>query len=234
MTTPAGAALPRDTVALVRHFEGRYLGAYLCPAGVPTIGYGHTGPDVRLGMTISQDDADALLAADLDAAAADVDRLVHVRLSPNQRGALASFVFNLGPGALASSTLLRRLNEDDFAGGADEFGKWVYATVGGRKAILDGLVTRRAAERALFLGLDWRAATSVSGTAQPHPMPQMLDAPAGADDDRIRRIQRAVGVKVDGIYGPATAAAVATWQRAHGLCADRIVGPITAAAMGLE
>ncbi|WP_247873858.1 lysozyme [Azospirillum sp. TSH58] len=153
MTMPAGAAIPRDihpdALALVRHFEGLYLRAYLCPAGVPTIGYGHTA-GVRMGQTINGLQAEVFLRADMADAARDVDRLVKVPLTDRQRGALASFVFNLGAGALGSSTLLRLLNQGDYDGAAAEFPKWVYATVNGVKKQLDGLKKRRAAEMALF------------------------------------------------------------------------------------
>ncbi|NUB05801.1 lysozyme [Azospirillum sp. Vi22] len=153
MTTPAGAATPReihpDALALVRHFEGLYLKAYLCPAGVPTIGYGHTA-GVRMGQTITSLQAEVYLRADMAEAAAAVDQLVKVPLTDQQRGALASFVFNLGAGSLQSSTLLRLLNQGDYAGAAGQFGRWVFATVKGKKQVLDGLVKRRAAERALF------------------------------------------------------------------------------------
>ncbi|NUB13694.1 glycoside hydrolase family protein [Azospirillum brasilense] len=153
MTPPAGAANPRDihpdALALVRHFEGLYLSAYLCPAGVPTIGYGHTA-GVRMGQTITSLQAEVFLRADMAEAAAAVDRLVTVPLTDRQCGALASFVFNLGAGALGSSTLLRLLNQGDYEGAAGEFAKWVYATVNGKKVQLPGLKKRRAAEKALF------------------------------------------------------------------------------------
>ncbi|WP_434616794.1 lysozyme [Azospirillum sp. B2RO_4] len=138
-------------VDLVKHFEGLYLNAYLCPAGVPTIGYGHTA-GVKMGQTITAEQADAFLAADLTQAAGHVDALVKVALNDDQRGALSSFVFNLGAGSLQSSTLLKLLNAGDYAGAADQFGRWVYATVNGKKTKLAGLVARRAAEEALFDG----------------------------------------------------------------------------------
>ncbi|CAO3358561.1 glycoside hydrolase family protein [Azospirillum palustre] len=228
MTKPVCAA----AVALVKHFEGLYLKAYLCPAGVPTIGYGHTD-GVRLGQTITEAQADAFLAADLAEAAADVDRYVKVPLTDDQRGALASFVFNLGPGNLASSTLLRKLNVGDAAGAAAEFGQWVKATVkdpetGEKvKKTLPGLVSRRAAEQALFSG------GVVMLPIQPPPMPQAVHAPAGPDSDRVTAIQRIVGVTPDGHYGPVTRAAVTLWQAQRHLVADGVVGPRTAAAMGL-
>lgn len=136
-------------VDLVKHFEGLYLKAYLCPAGVPTIGYGHTA-GVKMGQTITADQADGLLASDLTDAAGRVDALVKVPLNDDQRGALSSFVFNLGAGSLQSSTLLKLLNAGDYAGAAGQFGRWVYATVNGKPTRLPGLVARRAAEAALF------------------------------------------------------------------------------------
>lgn len=214
-------------VALVKHFEGLYPKAYLCPAGVPTVGFGHTGPDVRLGMTITEAQAEQLLAADLAEAAAVVDKYVRVPLPENPRGALASFVFNLGGGAFASSTLLRLLNLGDTAGAAEQFGRWTKAKVNGVSVDLPGLVARRAAEAALFSSGAWES------VASPSPQPQAVIAPAGADADRIRRIQAIVGVKADGHYGPLTKAAVVLWQSKHFLKADGVVGPVTAKAMGL-
>lgn len=232
--TPTGGAPQRvcqPAVDLVKHLEGLYLSAYRCPAGVPTIGYGHTA-GVQMGDRITEARADELLAQDLAAAAAQVDRLVRVRVNDEQRGALASFVFNLGAGSLAASTLLKKLNAGDHEGAAGEFGKWVYATVGGVKKQLPGLVARRAAEAALFRS-GVGAAVQDLPAGQHHPQPQMGAAPDGDDDDLVRRVQRVVGVKVDGVYGPATHAELRRWQAAHGLVPDGIVGPKTAAAMGV-
>ncbi|TWA71935.1 GH24 family phage-related lysozyme (muramidase) [Azospirillum baldaniorum] len=140
-----------DALALARNAEGLYLSAYLCPAGVPTIGYGHTA-GVKMGQRITASQAENYLLEDMTAAAAQVDKLVKVPLTDRQRGALASFVMNLGQGSLASSTLLRLLNAKASAESvADQFPRWVYATVNGVKTELPGLVKRRAAERALFL-----------------------------------------------------------------------------------
>lgn len=214
-------------IALVKHFEGQYLRAYLCPAGVPTVGFGHTGPDVRLGMTITAAKAEELLAADLAEAAAVVDKYVRVPLPDDPRGALSSFVFNLGAGSFASSTLLELLNRGDTAAAARQFGRWTKARVDGQLVDLPGLVARRAAEAALFSSGSWQQ------VASPTPQPQAVTAPEGGDAERIRRIQAIVGVKADGHYGPVTKAAVVTWQAEHFLRADGIVGPVTAKAMGL-
>lgn len=208
----------RVAVDLVKHFEGLNLKAYLCPAGVPTIGYGHTD-GVRLGQTITEAQADAFLASDIAEAAGRVDALVKVPLNDSERGALASFVFNLGAGNLASSTLLKLLNSGDRAGAGIQFGRWVYATVSGVRTRLPGLVARRAAEEALFVGQ----------TAQA----QAVVAPEGPEESRIKRIQQIVGVPRSGVYDPVTQAAVTLWQAANHLHADGIVGPVTARAMGI-
>jgi lysozyme len=98
-------------------------------------------------MQITQAQADAFLAQDLQQAADGVARAVQVQLTPNQFGALVSFAFNLGIGALGHSTLLAKVNAGDFAGASGEFLKWDHA--GGVEVA--GLKRRREAERALFL-----------------------------------------------------------------------------------
>ncbi|MGU3389186.1 lysozyme [Sphingomonas sp. M1A8_2b] len=141
MTTSSRAGL-----GLVKTFEGCKLTAYLCPAGVPTIGYGRT-TGVKLGQKITQAQADAWVVEEYDEFEARVRRIVKVPLTANQLGALTSFAYNLGSGALASSTLLRLLNGGDYSGAAAQFARWNKA--GGK--VLAGLTKRRAAEAALFL-----------------------------------------------------------------------------------
>lgn len=135
-----------DGKEIVKHFEGCKLQAYLCPAGIPTIGYGHTN-NVKLGDTCTQQEADEWLDDDFFYATADVKAVVKVPLTDNQLDALASFVFNLGVRKLIQSTLLKKLNAGDYPGAANEFDKWVFAV--GKK--LNGLIARRAAEKELFL-----------------------------------------------------------------------------------
>lgn len=134
-------------VKLIQQFEGLRLKAYQDAVGVWTIGYGHTGPDVTPGLVISQAQADALLARDLNRFETGVSRLVQVPLNQNQFDALLSFSYNLGLGSLQNSTLLRLLNQRDYAGAAAQFPRWNKA--GGK--VLPGLARRRAAEQALFL-----------------------------------------------------------------------------------
>ena len=132
---------------LIKQFEGLYLNAYRCPAGVPTIGYGHTA-GVAMGQTITQQQADDFLRRDVRQFERAVSRLVHVPLTQGQFDALVSFTYNLSAANLGNSTLLRLLNAGDYKGAAAQFDRWTKA--GGKE--LPGLVKRRAAERALFEG----------------------------------------------------------------------------------
>ncbi|EKN8446792.1 lysozyme [Salmonella enterica] len=137
-------------ISLIKQFEGCRLNAYPDPAtgGAPwTIGYGHTGNDVRPGMVWTQVQADSALISDLAQCERAISRLVKVTLTQNQFDALVSFVFNVGSGNLQSSTLLRKLNSGDYKGGADEFPRWNKAA----GKVMAGLTKRRAAERELFL-----------------------------------------------------------------------------------
>lgn len=134
---------------LIKTFEGCELKAYLCPGGQPTVGYGHTGPDVELGMTITQEQADLLLQQDVQKHSQQLDRVLRendVNVNTNQYCALLSFVFNLGIGNFKNSTMLKYLKEGDYKKAAAEFPKWNKA--GGK--VSPGLVRRRAAEQRLF------------------------------------------------------------------------------------
>lgn len=139
-------------LALVRGFEGLRTDAYRCPAGVWTIGYGHTG-DVRPGQHITSDDAERILREDLAGCGEQVEELISVALTDCQFAALVSFVFNAGAGALRGSTLRRRLNTGDYDCVPTELAKWVKALDPrtGQRVPLPGLVRRRAAEGELWL-----------------------------------------------------------------------------------
>lgn len=132
---------------MIGGFEGLRLTAYRDAVGVLTIGYGHTGADVKPGQRISTATALALLRRDAQSAEAAVERAVKVPLTQGQFDALVSLTFNIGGGALASSTLVRKLNAGDVKGAANQFLRWDKA--GGRTLL--GLSRRRRAERALFL-----------------------------------------------------------------------------------
>jgi lysozyme len=138
-------------IELIRQFEGCKLVGYADAVGIPTVGYGHTGPEVYVGKRISQPEANALLAYDLAKFEKGVTELTTgCVLNQNQFDALVSFSFNVGLAALKRSTLLRKLKAGDSAGAAAQFLSWTKA--GGK--VLKGLVRRRAAERDLFLQKD--------------------------------------------------------------------------------
>jgi lysozyme len=142
-------------VQLVKRFEGLQLTAYLDPAGVPTIGWGHTA-NVSMGpppQRISEDQAETMLAFDLVAAGEGVTASLAVAVTQGQFDALTDFAFNEGVEALEGSTLMRLLNDGDVTGAAAQFASWVYGDVGGQMVALPGLVVRRAAEEAMFLGV---------------------------------------------------------------------------------
>jgi lysozyme len=142
-------------LSLIKNFEGyaqvvpgtTNVTTYLDAVGVPTIGYGHTGPDLTPNLVITQAQAEALLQSDVRRAERAVSAAVKVALNDNQFAALVSFVYNLGAGALQESTLLGLLNDGNSTAAADQFTRFVYA--GGE--VLQGLVTRGNAERTLFL-----------------------------------------------------------------------------------
>lgn len=128
--------------------EGTVLHTYKDAVGILTIGVGHTGPDVKTGMTISREQAMELLADDVYEAEHSVNTLVKVPLNQNQFDALVSFVFNVGGSAFGKSTLLKKLNAGDYEGASKEFSRWNKA--GGRELL--GLTKRRLAEARLFTG----------------------------------------------------------------------------------
>jgi lysozyme len=138
---------------LIMQFEGLRLKAYLCPAGVWTIGYGHTSaaglPEVREGMRISAQEAEEILRRDLAGFETAVAGMVGTELTQAQFDVLVSFTYNCGVGALKGSTLLKRVNAGAFDAVPAELMKWTKAK--GKE--LPGLVRRRRAEAALWRGL---------------------------------------------------------------------------------
>lgn len=168
MAKPSAVDLAME---LVKEFEGlpdgdpstTNLDPYMDPVGNWTVGWGHLvrdeegrvlrGEESRAKVKelypdgITVEEAEALLRGDVEKIAVQIDRLVAVPLNVNEKAALVSLAFNIGIGAFARSTLLRKLNGGDKTGAADEFLRWVHAD--GKR--LPGLVERRRAERLLFL-----------------------------------------------------------------------------------
>jgi len=131
---------------LIKKYEGLRLKAYQDPVKIWTIGYGHTGPDVKKGKVITEAEAERLLKQDLRKFEGVVNSKVTKKLTRNQFDALVSFTYNVGPEAFRTSTLLKKLNNGNFPGAAAEFLRWNKA--GGN--ILPGLTKRRKEEQALF------------------------------------------------------------------------------------
>lgn len=155
-------ALTAEVADKIKSWEGLRLNAYTDSAGVLTIGYGHTGPDVRAGLMWTQAQADAAFDEDTQLARACVESSVTQSLSDQEFGALVSFTFNVGCNAFKSSTLLKKLNAGDYASVPAELSKWVYVTVAGKKVQSTGLTNRRNAEGGLWVGGSYVASSSIS------------------------------------------------------------------------
>lgn len=134
-------------IELIKRFEGFESKPYLCPAGKWTIGYGWTQGVTKDSKPITEAEATKLLADGLSSYEIGVLDCVDVDLQQCEFDALVSFAYNLGVHALRGSTLLKKLNEGDYEGAADQFLRWDKA--GGK--VLAGLTKRREAERELFV-----------------------------------------------------------------------------------
>jgi lysozyme len=136
---------------IIKDAEGLYLRAYICPAGVPTIGWGTTvypnGSRVKMGDVCTTEQAEEYLSNDCRRKSVAIERHVKVPLSQEMFDALVSWVYNLGEGNLINSTLLKKMNAKNYGGAADEFPRWNKAN----GVVLRGLTIRRERERKLFL-----------------------------------------------------------------------------------
>ena len=219
-------------INLIKKFEGCHLTAYLCPAGIWTIGYGHTA-GVKKGMKITQQEADNYLRKDCEASERAVEALGR-NLNQNQFDALVSFTFNCGKGNLQNLCRNRSL---------EVIGQKIllYNKAGGKT--LNGLVRRRKEEQALFLTpvkteVKMTATESHSSTDNNNkadkPVLQM-----GSRGEDVKEVQEFLTEKgmyhgaIDGIFGALTKQAVIEWQGYCEIAKDGIVGKCTWSAMGL-
>lgn len=173
-------------LALTKQFEGLELKAYQDSVGVWTIGYGHTGADVKPGLTITEEQASVLLAADVAWAVTCVNKSVKSAINQNQFDAMVDFVFNLGCAAFGQSTLLRMVNAGDFVGAAGQFLRWNKA--GGK--VLAGLTKRRQGEMALFQKVILATpaeATVLSAAAVNLPAMKAAQSAANAAVTKVRK-----------------------------------------------
>ncbi len=153
----------------LKRLEGEVFKVYTDAAGFLTAGVGHlliAQDNLRAGQQISKSQSDAFLRADVRQAETAVNQAVKVPLSQNEFDALCSFTFNVGIGAFNKSTLLKKLNAGDRTGAANEFARWNKA--GGK--VQNGLVKRRAAEKALFESGAAGGGGAQSGAAQIVPL----------------------------------------------------------------
>jgi lysozyme len=139
----------RKGLQMIKDFEGLRLAAYKCPAGVPTIGYGHT-KGVKMGMVITQGQADDYLVDDIGPIERELNKL-DINFRQEQFDALVSWIFNLGGGNFNSSTMKKYIVGDYTDEQiTDQMVKWVNAA--GKPLV--GLKKRRIAEANMFLGYD--------------------------------------------------------------------------------
>lgn len=178
-------------ITLIKEYEGLKLTAYLCPAGVPTIGYGHTNNLIRADVgvkTITEGEANRLLMEDLFEFENGVKVCLTVNPSPPQLAAMVSLAFNIGLRNFRASTVVKAHNKGDAASAASAFNLWNKATVNGKKVVLPGLVSRRAREAALYL-------TAADESAKT-PMAQIVEEPTPVGQTGTVRAVKATGVAV--------------------------------------
>jgi lysozyme len=168
-------------IQFIKRFEGKFLRAYYCPAGVLTIGYGHTNlsgfpPKVYPGMVITEAQADEMLRKVLDKVyEAAVRKLVRVPLTQHQYDALVSFVYNVGESNFRKSGVLRAVNSKNYAAVPGLLMQWTKAN--GR--VLKGLVNRRQQE-----GILWNSKSGPYTPPAPKPSPDM---PQDVDNPDVKK-----------------------------------------------
>ena len=213
-------------IDIIKKYEGCHLTAYRCPAGIWTIGYGHT-KNVKQGMTIIQAQADEYLKQDCVASEKAVNALGR-ELNQNQYDALVSFTFNCGTANLR--TLCHNRTLEVIAE------KMLLYNRGGGK-VLNGLVRRRKEEQALFL-TPTETGSKTSQYEGEKATPSLPILKVGSKGDYVKRLQQFLQDKniyhgkIDGIFGPITKQSVIEWQGYCEITKDGIVGPCTWATIG--
>ena len=214
-----GRPIGKEALEMIRQFEGCRLTAYKCPAGVWTIGYGHTA-GVKEGQTITQAQADAFLISDCQKFADYVDNPAYVPitagLNDNQRDALISFAYNCGAGNL--KTLCKGRTAAQISSAI-----LLYNKAGG--TVLPGLTKRRRAEQKLFNTPVSGITSNVGTVSKEEGEDYTMDTIRRGSNGKIVKVwQVIVGVTPDGIFGSATESATKAFQKEFNLVADGIVG----------
>ncbi len=142
-----------DALELIKQFEGCRLETYLDSRKIPTIGWGHTGPEVHKGLVISQAKADEMLQQDARLNEVVMNKALNHYLVPHQYAALLSLMYNIGKTAFLSSTVLKLVNKRDYAAAGQAILAWCHETdpETGKKRVNKGLLRRRQLESKLFL-----------------------------------------------------------------------------------
>jgi lysozyme len=151
---PQPKPVSKIAINLIKEFEGFKDYAYIDTDGTPVIGYGLSqigGIPVQIGDRISSTQADAALNSHIREIHRELDKAIKVDLSDRQLSALTSLAFNVGVDSVKDSTLVQKINAQDYAGAADEFLRWDKANMQGALVQMPGLTRRRTAERQLFL-----------------------------------------------------------------------------------
>ncbi len=167
-------------IELIKRFEGFRRTSAPVGDGRWTVGYGHTR-SAREGAQVSESDAEALLGYDLVDIQAAVNDWTFTPLTQNQFDALVSFVFNIGLDAFRQSSVLRRVNEGAMLQAACAMEMWRKAEFEGERIIVDALIRRRAAEKALFLTPEEGFVPAPSAVVRPQ-----MDFDVGASVPRVR------------------------------------------------
>jgi len=191
---------------LIKRWESLRLTAYLCQANKPTIGWGHTS-GVRMGDRITEHEAEQFFTADLAIAEDDIERNVTAPITANQHAALVSWALNVGGAEVATSTLVRLLNQDRYDEVPGQLLRWIKVTdpVTKRKTDSNGLRNRRKAEIALWLTDD---------TTAPMEAPVPASRPVSPDRSSPAKSQTIQAVSVGMVTaggGVVNAALSANW-----------------------